>query len=70
MPLSSQRVLSIIIEECRNRDERFKGYHKELIDTLSEIIKLERDHRVQGTNIRQKVADKIDALGRLIAEPR
>jgi hypothetical protein len=68
MPLASQRVLTIIFDECKNRDQRFPGYHKELISTLSDIIQLERDHRVQGTNIRQRVADKIDALGRLIAD--
>jgi len=68
MPLASQRVLKIIFEECNGRELRFHGYHKELIETLSEIIQLERDHRVQGTNIRQRIADKIGALGRLIAD--
>lgn len=68
MPLASQRVLAIIFEECRKRDQRFPGYHKELIATLSDIIQLEREHRVQGTNIRQRIADKIGALGNLIAD--
>jgi hypothetical protein len=68
MPLASQRVLTIIFDECRKRDQRFPGYHTELISTLSDIIQLEREHRVQGTNIRQRIADKIDALGRLIAD--
>jgi hypothetical protein len=68
MPLASKRVLSIILEECKTRQERFPGYREELIQTLSEIIQLERDHRVQGTNIRQRIADKVGALGRLIAD--
>jgi hypothetical protein len=68
MPLASKRVLSIILEECREREDRFPGYQRELVETLSEIIQLERDHRVQGMNIKQRVADKIGALGRLIAE--
>jgi hypothetical protein len=68
MPLASKRVLNIILEECKTRQERFPGYRDELIQTLSEIIQLERDHRVQGINIRQRIADKIGALGRLIAE--
>jgi uncharacterized protein YqeY len=68
MPLNSQRVLAIIMEECKERDERFPGYHKELRETLAEILQLERDHRVQGTNIKQRVTDKIGALGRLIAD--
>ena len=68
MPVASQRVLAIIFEEAKKCDQRFPGYHKELILTLSDIIQLERDHRVQGTNIRQRIADKIGALGHLIAE--
>ena len=68
MPLASQRVLTIMFDECKKRDQRFPGYQKELISTLSDIIQLERDHRVQGTNIRQRISDKIDALGRLIAD--
>jgi hypothetical protein len=68
MPLASQRVLAIIFEEAKKCDQRFPGYHKELILTLGDIIQLERDHRVQGTNIRQRIADKIGALGHLIAE--
>lgn len=70
MPLPSQRVLRIILEECGSCDERFPGYQQELIETLSEIIQLERDHRVQGMNIRQRIADKIGALGRLLAEAK
>lgn len=70
MPLASKRVLNIILEECRTRDERFPGYRQELVETLSEIIQLEREHRVQGTNIRQRIADKIGALGRLIVDPK
>ena len=68
MPLASKRVFVIIFDECQKRDQRFPGYHKELMATLSDIIQLERDHRVQGTNIKQRIADKIGALGHLIAE--
>ncbi len=70
MPLTSKRVLAIILEECKEREKRFPGYHKELEETLAEILLRERDHRVQGTYIRQRVADKIGSLGRLIAESR
>ena len=70
MPLTSQRVMAIIMEECQNREERFPGYRKELIATLGDILQYERDHRTQGTNIKQKVTDKIAALGRLAAESK
>jgi hypothetical protein len=70
MPLTSQRVTTIIMEECQNREERFPGYRKELIATLGDILQHEREHRTQGTNIKQKIADKIAALGRLTAESK
>jgi hypothetical protein len=70
MPLTSQRVLAIIMEECMEREERFPGYRKELVATLADVLQLERKHRVQGTNIKQRVSDKIGALGRLIADSR
>jgi hypothetical protein len=70
MPLNSKRVPKIILEECNKRDELFAGYRKELSLTLGDILELERAHRVEGTNIRQKVTDKIAALGRLIAESK
>lgn len=68
MPLHSKRVQSIIAEECKNAPNRFKSYHKELLLTLADVIQLEHNHRVQGTNVRQKIGDKIAALGQLISK--
>ena len=45
---------------------RFKGYKKELYETLIEILMLERSHLTAKTTIDKKVGDKIDALGYFI----
>ena len=63
MPLHGKKVISIIINECKATDNRCVGYKDELIETLSDIITLEKQHRVQGTNIQQKINDKCNTLG-------
>jgi hypothetical protein len=70
MPLNERKIISIIVEECMTIEDRCKGYRKELIETVADIITAERQHRVQGTNIQQKVNDKCNAMGRFLAECR
>jgi len=70
MPLNERKTISIILEECRKLPERCPGYRDELIDSLSDIIQAERQHRVQGTNIQQRVSDKCNAAGRFLAAKR
>ena len=70
MPLHGRKVISIIVDECKATDNRCAGYRDELIETLGDIINLEKQHRVQGTNIQQKVNDKCSALGRYLLERR
>lgn len=70
MPLNERKTISIILEECMKLPERCPGYREELIETLSDIIQAERQHRVQSTNIQQKVNDKCSAAGRFLAARR
>ena len=70
MPLNERKIIGIIIEECNTIEERCTGYRGELVETVTDIINLERQHRVQGTNIQQKVNDKCNATGRYLAECR
>ena len=70
MPLNERKIISIILDECNNLEPRCRGYREELIEVLTEIITAERQHRVQGTNIQQKINDKCNAAGRFLAEKR
>lgn len=70
MPLNDQKVISIIIDECRTIEERCDGYREEIVEVIADIISAERLHRVQGTNIQQRINDKCDATGRFLAEKR
>ena len=68
MALNQQRLIQIIMDESRKLPERCPGYRDEVIETLCEIITLERQHQREGIYIKQKIADKCNALGRLLAE--
>lgn len=70
MPLNDRKIISIILEQCSDVEERCEGYREEIVDVISDIIEYERKHRVQGTNIQKKINDKCDAAGRYLAEQR
>lgn len=70
MPLNDRKIISIVLEECNRTEERCKGYRGELIATISDILHYERQHRVQGTNIQQKITDKCNATARFLSEKR
>ena len=54
MPLNENKIISIILDECKTINERCEGYREELVDVITDIITAERQHRVQGMNIQQK----------------
>lgn len=70
MPLNQQKVISIILDECKFVEERCNGYKDELHETLVEILTAERQHRVQGTHIQKKITDKCHATGEFLAQGR
>lgn len=70
MPADNQKILSIMMSEIDSIEERCEGYRDELRDTLAEIIGLVRDHKVNRTNIDQRVADKINATGGFLSQSR
>jgi hypothetical protein len=70
MPLNDRKIISIIFEQCREVEERCKGYQKEIIEIITDIINYERQHRVQATNIQQKISDKCNAAARFLAKKR
>jgi len=70
MPLNERKIISIILEECETIEERCEGYREELVDVVTDIITTERQHRVQGTNIQQRVNDKCNTAGRFLLERR
>ena len=68
MPIYGQKIINIILDECKPIEERCDGYKEELVEVITEIITAEREHRVQGTYIQQKINDKCNAAGDFLAE--
>lgn len=70
MPLNERKIIKILLDECKTIEKRCDGYQEELVELISEIITAERQHRIQGTNIQQKISDRCNAAGRFLAEKR
>lgn len=63
MPPNMDKLLEILVQECKSVEERRKGYRKELMATMADILAYERQHQARGLNIKKKIADKCNALG-------
>lgn len=70
MPLNQRKIAEIILREVQDIEEKCSGYREAIQDVITDIFEYERQHRVQGTNIQQKINEKIDAAGRYLAEQR
>lgn len=70
MPLNDKKIISIILEQARDLEERCDGYREEIVDVISDILEYERQHRVQASNIQKKINDKCNAAARFLTEKR
>lgn len=70
MPLNDSKIISIILGQCVEVEERCEGYREEIIQVISDILEYERGHRVSATNIQKKINDKFDATARFLATQR
>ena len=70
MPPNQRKIITIILEQCKCLEDRCDGYKEEVVDTITEIISLERQHQEKGINIQQKISDKCNAAGDFLARKR
>ena len=70
MPANRKKLLELISAQIEKSEERCKGYRKALHDHVAEILYLEYENSLKGTNIRQKVEDQCSALGKFLARMR
>lgn len=70
MPLNDRKVISIILEQCSELEERCDGYGDELKEVITDILQDERAHKVQATNIQKKINDRCNAAGKFLAAKR
>jgi len=66
MPAPQRQVLETVRSQCERSEERFTGYRKELLDTLAEVLHIERVHKTSATNVVQQIEGKCEALADLL----
>ena len=68
MTVSQQKLLSVIRDRVDQIDEsdRVPGYRRDLLETLAQIVVLEKEHLEARTQIQKKVNDKAQALGTIL----
>ena len=64
MGAPQRQVIKAIREKVGHVEERFEGYHKELLAALDEILRLEQQ---RPHNVAQQIQRRITALGELLA---
>ena len=70
MPLNDKKIISIILQQCSEIDERCKGYREEVLHVISDILEYERGHRISAISIQKKINDKCNAAARFLSENR
>ena len=68
MPLNTDKVASIILDQGEEIEERREGYRKKILHIVCDIIEYEWQHRVQATNIQQKINEKCKEAGSFLIE--
>ena len=68
MTVSQQKLLSVIRDRVDQIDEadRVPGYRGDLLETLAQIVVLEKEHLEARTQIQKKINDKAQALGTVL----
>ena len=63
MSFNAEKLASLIQNECSSIEERCDGYKKKVLDGIIEILKAEKEHLTQKTNIQQKVDSACHVIG-------
>ena len=70
MSFNAEKMANIIRSECNSIEERCNGYKKKVIDAIIEILKAEKEHKGQRTNIQQQVDDVCYSAGDFLLDQR
>ncbi|MFQ5750603.1 MAG: hypothetical protein ACE5HI_01280 [bacterium] len=70
MAVNRKKLIQLLLQQIEDVEERCPDYKSALRDSLTDILELERQKRIHGTHIRQKVADKCAALGEFLTRNR
>lgn len=63
MAYKDEKVVTIILEQVAQVEERCPGYREEVQIALAEIIQAERQHQFARSNIVSKIGDLVGRVG-------
>ena len=68
MTVSQQKLLAVLREQVDRIDEadRVPGYRGDVLETLAQIVVLEKEHLEARTQIQKKITDKAQALATVL----
>jgi hypothetical protein len=68
MTVSQQKLLAVLREQVDQIDEaaRVPGYRGDVLETLAQIVVLEKEHLEARTQIQKKINDKAQALATVL----
>ena len=64
--MDPKKLISTIKGKCQEAPERIPGYQEALLESVADIVWLEREHAIQAISIQKKVTDCCEALGEFI----
>ena len=62
---NDKKIISVLKEGIENIPDRYKGYKKEVLELLADVLLLERQHQISKIDVVKKIADKINASGQI-----
>ena len=68
MPLNTKKIISILLEQFDEIEERCDGYKDRLQELTLDILEYEHAHRISAMNIQKKIDEKCNAVARYLAE--
>ena len=68
--MSDKKIVSIILTQCAELEERCEGYKEAIIDVITDILDFERRHRISPTNIQKQINEKCNAAALYLAAQR
>jgi hypothetical protein len=68
MPLNQKLIVDIIFDQVQEIDDRYSDYREIIKDIVVDILLLERQDLISHSNIQQKINEKCNSAGRLLAD--
>jgi hypothetical protein len=66
MLADQQQLVEILKRQCTKAPARYRKYHEDILDTLGQVLLVERANRTAPGNIVQQIEGKCEALAELV----